>query len=214
VSRLFTVLGLALLLGTNLCYAGTSFTGVFGADGDVQSFSLQISSDSTVSVLSLGYGGWVAPSVPSGGFATSLALYDAFGNQLAHDFVGGTAIGSSCSNGATQDPTTGFCEDATLSFFALAGSYTLTLSEQGNDGPDPLNSGFPLAPGTINAGGPFVDPGYPGILQRTGSWALDVTINGTASELTGTPEPATWLLMMAGLGAVLRRRGASQEGVQ
>jgi hypothetical protein len=179
---------------------------VFGSDGDVQSFSLQISSAGTLSILSLGYGGSASPAVPSGGFATSLALYDAFGNQLAHDFLGGTAVGPSCSNGTNQDPTTGFCEDATINFFATAGAYTLTLSEQGNDGPDPLSNGFSLAPGAINPGGPFLDPGYPGILQRTGNWALDVTVSGSATELTGTPEPATWLMGMAGLAALILRR--------
>jgi len=192
-----------------LCSAGSFFTGVFRSDGDVQYFSLVVSANSTISVVSLGYGGSASPSVPAGGFATSLALYDNFGNQLAHDFVGGTAVGSVCSNGTNQDPTTGFCEDATLSFPALAGSYTLTLSEQGNDGPDPLSSGFPLAPGTINPGGPFLDPGFPGLLQRTGNWALDVTVNGSITEISATPEPATWMLLGIGLclaGACWRRK--------
>lgn len=205
MQRIFKDLGLPLLLCAQFCSAGTLFTGVFGSDGDVQYFSLQVSSDSSVSIVSLGYGGSPSPSVAAGGFATSLALYDISGNQLAHDYVGGTAVGSSCSNGTNQDPTTGFCEDATINFFATAGAYTLTLSEQGNDGPDTLSSGFPLAPGTINPGGPFLDPGFPSLLQRTGNWALDLTVNGSVTEL-GTPEPATWLLGMAGLAAVIVRR--------
>jgi MYXO-CTERM domain-containing protein len=204
----------ALLLAPTVSSANTLFSDTFSSDGDVQYFSLLVTSDSIVSAVSLGYGGWASPAVLAGGFATSLALYDASGNLLAHDFVGGTAVGPGCSNGALQDPTTGFCEDATLSFFALAGDYTLALSEQGNDGPDPLSSGYLLGPGDIAPGGPFLDPGYPGLLQRTGDWALDITVTGTASEVTSTPEPAAWLFALSGLAAAAGLRIKRERGLR
>jgi hypothetical protein len=169
----------------------------------VATFALNIAADSTVSAISLGYGGSVSPAIAGGGFATSLSLYDALGNRLASDFLGGTAVGPTCSNGAQQDSTTGFCEDAIINFFATAGAYTLTLSEQGNDGPDPLSYGFLLSPGDNFAGGPFLDPGSPGVVHRTGNWALDLTVNGSITPITGTPEPATSVGTMLGLSAGL-----------
>jgi len=191
-----------------VCPAGTVFTGAFTSDGDVATFILN-SSGGAFSALSRGYGGWTPSVIDPGGFATSLALYDNTGAQFAHDYVGGTAVGLSCSNGAQQDPTTGFCEDATLSFFLPAGSYTLTLSVQGNDGPDPLSNGFPLNPGDNFPGGPFQDPGAPGSVIRNGKWALDVSLSGSVSQVGGVPEPSTAVLTLTGAAAAfwgLRRR--------
>jgi len=144
----------------------------------------------------------------SRGFATSLALYDNSGNQFAHDYLGGTAVGASCSNGAQQDPVTGFCEDATMSFFLPAGLYTLTLSVQGNDGPDPFSNGFPLSPGDNFPGGPFQDPGAPGSVIRTGNWAVDITLTGDITLVGAVPEPSTAIFTLTGAAAVLcvRRR--------
>jgi MYXO-CTERM domain-containing protein len=195
-----------------ICPAGTVFTGSFSSDGDVATFILNATSGGAFSALSRGYGGWTPSLIVPGGFATSLALYDNSGNQFAHDYLGGTAVGASCSNGAQQDPVTGFCEDATLSFFLPAGLYTLTLSVQGNDGPDPLSNGFPLAPGDNFPGGPFQDPGAPGSVIRTGNWALDVTLTG---DVTQTPEPSTAIFALTGAAAALwvrrRRRTRLQE---
>src|SRR3954469_15771111 len=98
-----TALLLAPTISSANTPANTLFTGAFTSDGDVQYFSLLVTSDSIVSAASLGYGGWASPAVAAGGFATSLALYDSSGTRVAHDFVGGTAVGPDCSNGAIQD---------------------------------------------------------------------------------------------------------------
>jgi hypothetical protein len=127
---------------------------------------------------------------------------------LANDFLGGTAIGTGCSNGATQDPGTHFCEDAFISFPLTAGTYFLTLSEQGNDGPgflvSPPSIGvgeFPLPPGSNFSPGPFNDPGaFPGTFTRSGQWALLVTVDGTVDQTGGVPEPAT--LVLSSIGAL------------
>jgi hypothetical protein len=167
-------------------------------------FQIDITNAGDFTAQSMGYGGWNSPATASGGFATSLALYelnDALGTQLAHDYVGGTSIGPDCSNGAQQDSTSGLCEDAMIDSFHLGvGQYVLTLTEQGNDGPDPLDfTAFPLQPGDDFPGGPFQDPGD--FSQRDGNWAVQLSFTGAAG-FSESPEPsAVWLCGM-GLAAL------------
>jgi hypothetical protein len=185
--------------------ASILFGGTFASDGDIAQFLISVPTPGTITLQSLGYGGWGSPAVSPGGFATSLSLYelnDLAGTQLANDFLGGTAIGAGCSNGAQQDPTTHLCEDALISSFSLpAGSYLATLTEQGNDGPDPLSSGFLLNPGQNFSPGPFDDPGLPPGVQRTGNWALLVTTTGTVN-VSAVPEPSSIALWVAGLAGL------------
>jgi hypothetical protein len=188
--------------------APVSYSGSNTFDADTISFLLTFTTAGSVTAQSIGYGGSLSPAVVPGGFATSLSLYelnDALGTQLAHDYLGGTAIGPGCSNGANQDPTTQLCEDALISAFPVnIGTYLLVLSEQGNDGPDPLSSGYALSAGQNFSPGPFIDPGIPGNVQRTGAWALQVSLTGTATqiELLSTPEPATWIFMGLGFASL------------
>jgi hypothetical protein len=198
--------------------AGTSsaapvlFTGSFANDSGVALFVLNVTASGTLTAQSVGYGGWLSPAVNAGGFATSLSLYDGnagagFGNQLANDFLGGTAVGAGCSNGALQDATTDFCEDALVSFPLAIGTYYLTLSEQGNDGPGLLGSlpainptDFPLTPGSNFSPGPFNDPGaIPGTFTRNGNGALLIDAPGSVSQVGAVPEPGTWVLSSLGL---------------
>jgi hypothetical protein len=196
----------ALLAFSTLASAGV-ISGTFQSDGDLAQFNITFSTPGTISLQSLGYGGWTPLLVSAGGFATSLSLYDNAGNQIAHDFLGGTAVGAGCSDGTQQAPITGLCEDAFISGFALpAGFYSATLSEQGNDGPDPLSTGFALNPGQNFSPGPFVDPGLPGIVTRSANWALLITTTGTAT-VTQLPEPSGLLFVGAGVaGLAIRRR--------
>jgi hypothetical protein len=188
--------------------APVSYSGNNTFDADTISFLLTFTTAGSVTAQSIGYGGSLSPAVAPGGFATSLSLYelnDAFGTQLAHDYLGGTAVGPGCSNGARQDPTTHLCEDALISAFPVnIGTYLLILSEQGNDGPDPLSSGYALSAGQNFSPGPFIDPGLPGNVQRTGAWALQITLTGTAtqSELLSVPEPASLILLGLGLASL------------
>jgi hypothetical protein len=203
------LLALTLLTSATALPAATFFfAGALGADGDLARFQLSLATDGPIAVRTLSYGGWSAPLLPPGGFAPGLALYDLpAGTLQIADFLGGTAIGNACSNGAQQDPVTGFCQDATLSFQALAGSYQLILFAQGNNAPGQLTDPFPLAPGTSFAPGPFADPGDPtGATLRLGNWAIEVTLDGTVTS--DIPEPASAGLAAAGLGMVLwlRRR--------
>jgi hypothetical protein len=168
--------------------------GTFGADGNETVFTVQALTTGTLTVQSVGYGG--SGIILGGGFAPSLSLYDPFGNQIAHDFVGGTAVGLGCSNGANQDASTHLCEDSGFAFpIVTPGFYAIYLTEQGNDGPDPLSNGFALNLGDNFSPGPFIDPGLPGNVQRTGNWALTIAYTGTdIVTQSDVPEPSTLFL--------------------
>lgn len=206
IKKHFTTGALAILLLAPAAPAAVlSFSGAFSTDADVAFIQLQLNSNSTIDVRTFSYGGWLSPAVPSGGFAPALGLYDSTGTLVANDFVGGTAVGPNCSNGALQDPLTGFCEDATLSFSGLSGTYTLLLAVQPNNPPSSLTDPFFLSPGTNFPGGPFLDPGdITGSTIRNSNWYLQISLDGTADLIV--PEPLTITLSAAGLLAVVLRR--------
>ena len=135
------------------------------------------------------------------------------------------------------DPTTGACADVyyptALSFpggIWDAGTYTVVLSSFANPGIGNLSDGFFAeqvlgltppsnftcqvgAPGyqgnppTISPDQPFCDEWSPGI-QRSGNWALDILNVDSATGPSSVPEPASMILLVAGLAAigVARRR--------
>jgi hypothetical protein len=198
----FTVLACLVGFVPSMQAATIYFSGAFTADWDVQFVDLTLNSDGVIDARTLSYGGWSSPFVSAGGFAPALALYDRNTGALQQsDTTGGTAIGGGCSNGATQDQSTGFCQDATISFNAVAGNYVLALTVQPNSPPAFLSDPFSLLPGDNFPGGPFADPGDPtGLTRRNGNWVLQVSLNGTAD--TAVPEPSTLLTGAFGLLAV------------
>lgn len=193
-----SMLALPLCLNVNLS-ASTLYLGTFNADGNETAFQIQVLTAGTLTVQSVGYGG--SGIILGGGFAPSLSLYDVDGNQIAHDFVGGTAVGPGCSNGANQDATTHLCEDSGFIFPIVApGFFEVFITVQGNDGPDPLSNGYLLGLGDNFSPGPFIDPGLPGNVQRTGNWALMVNYTGTdIVAQVDVPEPSTLFLGCLGL---------------
>ena len=191
VRRSLAVLA-CVIAGTFPVYADIfSFSGTFSQDDDVQLFTIVLNSDKTLTVQSFGYGGGTsnAGSVPAGGFATELSLYDASGLQEieAQDTTGGTAP-SACGP-RNIDSVTNFCFDAYITGPLLAGTYILALTEQGNDGPSFFPDGFPQA-GNGNFAGGFLDPFDSE--QRTNAWALDITGADSAEIPAAVPEPAVW----------------------
>ena len=110
---------------------------------------------------------------------------------------------TSSSAGACDHVTAGTngCLDSYLStlFAGSAGSYTVALVESPNTSNGDLSSGFAqtgngnftCAPGFCDFGGS----------QRTGAWAIDIISADSASAVTSTPEPASW--MLACLGAAI-----------
>jgi hypothetical protein len=190
-----------------------SSTGKFQSDDQMFQLNFTLSSMSTLTVESFGYGGGTNGAgmvIPQGGFATDVAVFSATGSQnlLAQDSLGGTAP-SACGPRHINS-NTGFCLDGFLSIPNLAaGTYILTLTEQGN----PANGntfadGFAQTGGGNFTGGPFLDP-LDGS-QLTGNWAVDVSATGLV--VSTTPEPATVLLSLLsvpGLALVARRRRRS-----
>ena len=213
-----STLALLLLVGTPCVFAASlSFTGTFAQDNDLQTVNLNLPVDMRLEAWTLSYAGGTnlagAP-IAAGGFAPALALFDAAGNLLAVDTLGGTV--PTCYGRSIDTSGTGFCLDARLldsnhpSLDLPAGDYTLVLTQQGNiplgltlaDGfsNDAANGNDPSFTGT-NAGQPgsqFLDPGD--FSQRTSAWALDV------QTTVLTPEPATGFLAAAAIAALSRLR--------
>lgn len=184
-----------------------NFSGTFNSDGDLRLFHLDLATNSTISVRTYSYGGSTSPSTPSGGFAPSLALYSSAGELQISDNTGGTWNGSACSNGAQRDLLTGFCQDATLNFNGIASNYTLVLSVQGNNGPSLLSDPFTLNPGDNFNPGPFADPGDPtGLTIRSGNWAVEISLNGSATDPSAIPEPSTAFTLGIAIAAMAAAR--------
>jgi uncharacterized protein (TIGR03382 family) len=186
-----------------------SNTGVFSTDDQVFQFTFTLSSASTVTVQSFGYGGGINGAgtvISQGGFGTNVALFSAIGSQglIDQDSDGGSPpLGCGPRNINT---VTGACQDGFFTTSLLGpGSYILTLTEAGNPAVgNTLGDGFQENGGGNFTGGPFLDPFG---VQLNGSWAVDVSAAGLA--VNTTPEPATallTLLFVPGLAIVARRR--------
>lgn len=142
-----------------------------------------------------------------GGFYPSLAVFEKTGGMFP---LVGLAYGNNgvCGDGVTP-PASGVCEDIRWDGFLQAGEYIAFLTVFPN-----LAVGPTLADGFLLQGqgnftsmfafgeeGPFLDPDGN---RRTGEW--DLLIRG--DFVSEVPEPASGLLLVAGLGLVwMRRRG-------
>jgi hypothetical protein len=212
--KLFQIAGFALVsfgLPGYAAAASISNTGTFSTDDQIFQLTFTLSAMSTVTIQSFGYGGGINGAgtiIPQGGFATDVAVFMASGpqNLIAEDSVGGTAP-SDCSP-RNINSVTGFCLDGFLSLPNLAaGSYILTLTEQGNNANGPtLGDGFAEAGAGNFTGGPFLDPFGN---QMNGDWAVDISGRDLVVN-SSAPEPATVLLslvLVPGLAVAVRRRG-------
>src|ERR1019366_10737204 len=126
----------AIALALTAQAANFSFQGQFGADDQVQLFQLTLNSTTTITMVSLAYGGGTNSGgtlIPPGGFDTFFTLFAADGSQIDTNDDGG------CGN---VNSGNGGCLDAWLSEDLAAGSYTLALTESGNDPMGSLGDGF------------------------------------------------------------------------
>lgn len=176
--------------------ADFSFVGTFATDDGKAGFNFTLASTSTVTLRSIGYAGGTnaaGASIAAGGFDTVLSLYDGSGQIIDFNDDG---------DGVASDLVSGTASDALLSLSLDAGMYSVYLTQYDNVGPANLALPFNFDGQTDFRGG-FVD--FNGF-QRTGNWALDI---GGVASAAAVPEPATWMLMMlgvGGVGAAARRR--------
>ena len=118
---------IAALAASTLQGASFSFQGSFSTDDQVQLFSVILATNSIVTFRTYGYGGGTNSAgtiIPPGGFDPELTWYMSSGTQIGGNNDGG------CANVATY---LGACLDSFAQVFLSAGSYTLALTESGND---------------------------------------------------------------------------------
>lgn len=184
--------------------ANFSFKSSFSTDDQLVMFSIDLPAAGDMSALTLSYGGGVngkSEVIAAGGFAPVLTLFDGSGN----DVHGNTGASNSCPGSGS------FCWDAVFTLLgAPAGHYTLVLTQDGNNPNGQLADGFSMV-GQPHYTGQYIGSASATFIQidqtqRTGQWALDLSLPGTVSPV---PEPASAGLLLAGLAmAVLARRRA------
>lgn len=181
-----------------------SFQGTFSTDDQVQLFDFTLASAATVTFRSFGYAGGTNAMnavIQPGGFDSYFTWFAAGGAQIGFNDDGG------CGNVGEYN---GACADAFFQPFLMAGTYTLALTESGNDPNGDLSDGFSAqGNGDFTANGPctaFCDSFGN---TDSGNWAVDISSVDSAVIPGSTPEPITMLLTGCGLvliGLAKRRR--------
>ena len=210
-SRAVFAAALLAALAVPVSAGSFSFTGNFVNDNDVQMFTFSLASDATVTFQTFGYGGGTNANgqvILAGGFEPVLQVYDA----PSGDAEGGPIQPGPdplCGPRNTDENRDYLCQDAYTQMFLTAGDYFLSLTQSPNDPLGDLSQGFlyvdAIPDSNFNKG--FVGTvDYPG----TSAWALDIVGVDTAAEQSGVPEPASALLVAAGLMlAAIRTRSKS-----
>jgi hypothetical protein len=153
---------------------------------------------------SWGYGGGTNAAdqvIPAGGFDSYFTWFGSDGSQIGQNDDG-------CGAGHLHN---GACLDAFTSVFLSAGSYTLALTQSGNNPNGNLSDGFTeQGQGNFTANGSC--PAFCDGLGNTdnGNWAVDILGVASATEVGATPEPSTWVSSLAGIALLLvawRRHG-------
>jgi len=190
---------LCSVLGNAPAWAGSvSYTGTFAQDDEVRLFSFSLTTPSDVIIRTLSYAGGTQAdghAVAPGGFDPNLTLFDATGNFIDENDDGPPDL-------VPSDPISGEAFDAFLHNTLPAGSYTLALTQYLNTNQTSLADPF-SASGTGNYTGETFGCSNGSFCSldeqnRTHAWALDILMQTI-------PEPATVVLLLAGLAALLPR---------
>jgi hypothetical protein len=197
--------------------AGTfSYSGVFDTDDQVWQVQFTVPFTTTVTLESFSYGGGTngnGTTFDPGGFGPDLSLFYATGTQA---FIVDDAIGGNIPDGCgprSIDGAVNLCLDSYFTQSLSAGSYIVTITQQGNNSNGTLGDGFAQQGNGNFTGGPFIDAFGN---QRNGNWAFDISGEGV-SVGSPAPEPASILLTllvipgMVALGRRRRRQSATQS---
>lgn len=201
LAKLTCIAGSLLLSSASLA-ADLSFQGTFDRDDDVQLLSFSVSSDSTVTLRSLGYAGGTnaaGQTILRGGFDTVLSLFDDSGTLIAS--------GDDGDDNVAADAGTGQRWDAFLETFLTPGNYQFSIMQYDNFaiGPALSDGFFRTGQGNFTAdfgcgAAAFCDiSGATPFDQRNGNWAFDV-LNVNPSTVSAIPEPETYAMLLGGLG--------------
>lgn len=218
VSRATFAAVMAAALAGPVLAGNVSFTGSFVYDNDVQLFTFSLASDATVTFQTLGYGGGTnvnGQAVAKGGFIPVLQVYFASSGIAQGGIIQPGPDAGGCGSRNLDPDRLFFCMDAFANVPLTAGSYILSLTQSPND---PIGNNLSDGFFYVNA---VPDPDFnldPVSLkhffdastnkQGTGAWALDIINVDEAAPVGGVPEPASALLVTAGLllAAIGRRR--------
>lgn len=165
-----------------------SYTGTLSNPNQVLLFNFVVGAPSTVTLRTYSYAGGTNAAgtvISRGGFDPILALFDSTGARINQNDDGGAAV--------PADAVTGEHFDTFLQSLLNPGTYTVSVMAYSN-----FSIGPNLSNGFTNTGN-FTDVTGN---QRTNAWAFDVLNVASAIQVGGVPEPATWMLMLLGFGAI------------